>query len=162
MRRAGTPWGTAEDLQVQKACVALADERQILNDHLSELFFQKFDNPLAGIVGAHLLLLSIRGKTQGETAVQLNQLNEVVKNLRELVGAEHPDVEAISLACSDQTLRKTASALSVCEREVSDLRRRVQGVADACAAICETGPGSAAEPSASARNLLPCAALAFS
>src|SRR5206468_1126613 len=108
MRRAGTPWGTAEDLQVQKACVALADERQILNDHLSELFFQKFDNPLAGIVGAHLLLLSIRGKTQGETAVQLNQLNEVVKNLRELVGAEHPDVEAISLACSDQTLRTTA------------------------------------------------------
>ena len=36
--------------------------------------------------------------------------------------------------CSDRTLRETASALSVCEREVSDLRRRVQGVADACAA----------------------------
>lgn len=37
-------------------------------------------------------------------------------------------------ACSEHTLRETAAALSVCEREVSDLRRRVQGVADACAA----------------------------
>ena len=37
-------------------------------------------------------------------------------------------------ACSERTLRDTAAALSVCEREVSDLRRRVQGVADACAA----------------------------
>lgn len=37
-------------------------------------------------------------------------------------------------ACSERTLRETAAALSVCEREVSDLRRRVQGVADACAA----------------------------
>ena len=37
-------------------------------------------------------------------------------------------------ACSDRTLRDTAAALSVCEREVSDLRRRVQGVADSCAA----------------------------
>jgi hypothetical protein len=37
-------------------------------------------------------------------------------------------------ACSESTLRETATALSACEREVSDLRRRVQGVAEACAA----------------------------
>jgi hypothetical protein len=36
--------------------------------------------------------------------------------------------------CAEQELRDTATALSACEREVSDLRRRVQGVADACAA----------------------------
>lgn len=34
----------------------------------------------------------------------------------------------------EQVLGRTAAALSACEREVSDLRRVVQGVADACAA----------------------------
>lgn len=41
-----------------------------------------------------------------------------------------PDLET----CPDRVLEQTATALSACEREVSDLRRLVQGVADACAA----------------------------
>ncbi|MBS2962307.1 aerial mycelium formation protein [Actinocrinis puniceicyclus] len=52
---------------------------------------------------------------------------ELEAKLRELA---LPDLGA----CSDRALRETAAALSVCEREVSELRRRVQGVVDACAA----------------------------
>ena len=37
-------------------------------------------------------------------------------------------------SCPDQTLREAAAALADYEREVSELRRRVQGVADECAA----------------------------
>ena len=57
MRKIGRPWGTWEDVYFEKARVALADERPILNRELTN-YLRKFENPLAGIVGAHLLLLS--------------------------------------------------------------------------------------------------------
>jgi hypothetical protein len=52
---------------------------------------------------------------------------ELEARLRELA---LPDLNA----CTDRVLRETASALSTHEREVSELRRRVQRVVDACAA----------------------------
>ena len=101
MRRIGAPWGTANDLQIEKARVALADERPILNDELSDLLLRKFENPLAGIIGGHLLLIEREQSGRG----RLELLNEVVTTLRKLVGQEHPDVEALSLACPDTKLQ---------------------------------------------------------
>src|ERR1043166_6854936 len=99
MRRMGGPWGTQEDLRLVKAAVALADERPVLNDELFELRTPKFQNPLAGILVGHLLLVTHEDRPPA-------LLNEVVRNLRDLAGSEHPDVEALSLACPDASLRR--------------------------------------------------------
>lgn len=104
MRRIGAPWGTPEDVLLEKARVALIDERPALNDELSALLLGKHDNPLAGIIGGHLLLIE---REQGQSR-QLGLLNEVVENLRRLVGPDHPDVEALSLACPQHSLQRTA------------------------------------------------------
>jgi hypothetical protein len=101
MRRIGGPWGTPEDVQMQKALVALADERPIAEGELMELLLEKFDNPVAAIVGAHLLLIS----AERAGAKPPERLNQVVTRLRALVGNEHPDVEALSLVCPNANLR---------------------------------------------------------
>ena len=101
------------------ARIALADERPILGDRLRQLLTQKFVNPLQGIFGAHLMLLArdregspreIGRSTRAslpsrESRFDAGLYNDVVFNLRELVGGEHPDVEALSLQCSDASLR---------------------------------------------------------
>jgi hypothetical protein len=104
MRRIGASWGGPEDLLIEKARVALADERAILNDDLSNMLFKTSDNPLAGIIGGHLLLIGIE---QGGPQDWLGELNGIVTRLRDLVGGEHPDVEALSLACPNISLRRT-------------------------------------------------------
>ena len=103
MRKAGASWGTADDLQLQKALVALADERPIQNSLSSDLLSGKSFNPLAGIVGGHLLLMSAN-----KAGTELSQLNEIVEKLRAIVGPEHPDVEALSLCCPNPLLRTRA------------------------------------------------------
>jgi hypothetical protein len=103
MRRSGSKWNTPEDLRLEKAKVALADERPILNDDLRDVLLLKFDNPLAGIIGGHLLLIS---REHGGTQ-PLDLLDTAVGNLRGLVGTEHPDVEALSLECQNPALRRT-------------------------------------------------------
>src|SRR6185295_6158738 len=119
-----------EDLLLEKARVALADENPILNAELSNLLLRKFQNPLAGIIGAHLMLLGHKDK---DPAIPLDDLNEVVSNLRTLVGSEHPDVEALSLSCPDANLRrKTAiSAAPLFERSwqlLIEASQRDQGI----------------------------------
>src|SRR5262249_46598899 len=85
MRRTGAAWGTQEDLQLEKARVALADERMILNEELDGLLVKKFENPLAGIIGGHFLLMDQRA-----SGARVALVNEVVTNLRGLVGFDHP------------------------------------------------------------------------
>ncbi|MDR6305798.1 hypothetical protein GGQ85_003523 [Nitrobacter vulgaris] len=103
MRKTGASWGTDDDLQLQKALVTLADERSVQNPLLSDLLPGKSLNPLAGIVDAHLLLMS---ENKGGTG--LSQLNEIVAKLRAMVGTEHPDVEALSLRCPNPSLHTRA------------------------------------------------------
>jgi hypothetical protein len=50
--------------------------------------------------------LLLIGAEHGAAGPGLELLNEVVANLRTLVGTEHPDVEALSLACPDTTLQR--------------------------------------------------------
>lgn len=105
MREQGTQagvWPEPGTELLEKARVALADERPILNDELDNLLLRKFRNPIEGIIGGHLLLL----RNEQDKGTSLADLNVVVNNLRNLVGDLHPDVEALSLRCPDKSLRR--------------------------------------------------------
>lgn len=93
------------DTTIEAARIALADERTILNANLEALLFGKFMNPIAGIVGAHLLIIEA---DKQNNPFRLSLLDEVVPNLRILLGGHHPDVEAISLRCPRTELRANA------------------------------------------------------
>ena len=95
----------AEDKLIETARVALADERRILNSELEALLLEKFQNPMAGIIGGHLLLVEHERDSSRDLAI----LNTVVKNLQRLVGAEHPDVVALALNCPDTKLRRVGT-----------------------------------------------------
>lgn len=115
-------FGERPQTQVEKsieiARIALAAGRPILkgagegNGELERLLLAKFTNPMAGIIGALLLLTEVdESKDEAKRNENIRTLNEVVANLRRVVGDNHPDVEAISLRCSDAKLhnRKTLS-----------------------------------------------------
>jgi hypothetical protein len=104
MHSLGSPATAPSDLMIDQARVALADERLILGRELDELLVLKFDNPIAGILGGHLLLVEQRRRPSHRIAL----LDQVVTNLRGLVGDRHPDVEALSLRCPDARLRTRA------------------------------------------------------
>jgi hypothetical protein len=87
------------------ARVALADERAILDNELEALLLLKFEDPVAGIIGGHLLLI----ENERNPRRDIGLLDEVVKNLRLLVGNEHPDVECLSLRCPDESLRRNTA-----------------------------------------------------
>jgi hypothetical protein len=84
--------------------LALRDRRKISSADAHNLLTEKFENPIAGIIGAHLALL---GEQAFPNAASPNRewLNEVILNLRGLVGPDHPDVEALSLLCPQMALR---------------------------------------------------------
>lgn len=80
------------------ARVALATRRRgeqskpterLLPEELRTLLREKLENPMLGIYGGHLLLL--------EASPDFTLLREVVQNLRALLGAPHPDAEALAL-----------------------------------------------------------------
>jgi hypothetical protein len=67
----------------------LATGRNVVNrESLSELLWGKYENPMMGIYGGHLLLLSHRPNHE--------LIEEVVSNLDKLLGA-HADVESLKL-----------------------------------------------------------------
>lgn len=100
MRRQHQPWRHEQNERLEKALIALADGRSIMNAELNELLLQKFASPIEGIVGAHLLLI----EHARDQTVDLRQLDVVVTNLRGLLGGRHPDVEALALMCTDRNL----------------------------------------------------------
>lgn len=76
---------------VELARLALKNRRNVLSTELMEtLLYGKFDDPMMGIFGGHLILLSPKR--------DLELLGVVVTNLRRLVGTAHPDVEALAYA----------------------------------------------------------------
>lgn len=76
---------------VEAARLGLVNTRQVLPENvIDQILSKKFENPMLGIFGAHLLLL---GKQ-----IKLDLLRIVVDNLRRLLGEnQHPDVEALAL-----------------------------------------------------------------
>lgn len=73
---------------VELARLGLTDRRQVLPHDVTEMLWAKWRNPMLGILGAHLLLLS--------PDPNWGLLSTVVRNLRHMLGP-HPDVEALAL-----------------------------------------------------------------
>jgi hypothetical protein len=103
MHRLGTPFSAADSTRktMEVARVALADERAILKDDVEVMLLRKFEDPLAGIIGGHLLLI----ERERDPKRDIGLLDAVVRNLRSMLQAEHPDVECLSLQCQDKSLR---------------------------------------------------------
>jgi hypothetical protein len=98
---------TREDEVLELARIALVDERHVLNDELENLLFHQFQNPLASIIGAHLLIMETEHGVPN-SGERLRILDAVVPKLRSLVGTDHPDVQAISLCCPSNHLHAFA------------------------------------------------------
>jgi hypothetical protein len=93
--------------------LALADERPILSQEVSNLLSGKFDNPMLGLFGAHLMLLARERDSQRDPRWSQGRplqavenygdysLQDVVDNLRGILGRDHPDVVALSLSLGD-------------------------------------------------------------
>jgi len=76
--------------QIELARMALANERKILRGEVLAMLYSKFDNPMLGILGGHLLLLDSPSAGQ-------DLLKKSVANLRSVLNYPHPDVEALAL-----------------------------------------------------------------
>lgn len=76
--------------QVELARLGLSHQRKVLSSDIVNMLYQKFDNPMLGILAGHLALMS----------QQTGLLWIVVQNLRGLLQAPHPDVEALALAAA--------------------------------------------------------------
>lgn len=78
---------------VELARLGLMNQRPILSNEVEDLLTRKFENPLLGIFGAHLLLEleQTRGRLYEEGLLQ-----HVVHKLRGLLMEPHPDVEALA------------------------------------------------------------------
>jgi hypothetical protein len=92
------------DRMIDAARIALTDGRHILTDEMKQMFLKKCDNPIAGMIGSHLLLMEHDRQTNANPKYSLNLLDIAVANLRRLVGENHPDIEALSLRCLDPDL----------------------------------------------------------
>ena len=128
---------------VEVARSALAEERSVASSTISESLFVKFENPMLGLFGAHLMLLSREAerkaaaeerrsmsKKRPRAPVQFRQeqFDEVVRNLADLLGPDHPDVVALATRTSDPDLPALAP------------------VTDAAIAVAELAPADRGQP----------------
>ena len=75
---------------------ALECERQVLSElAVEEILSGKFGDPMLALYGAHLLLRMTASKESSEKLS--TTLSVIIRNLRKLLGREHPDVEALAL-----------------------------------------------------------------
>ena len=105
--------------QADEARVALADERRVATKDINETLFAKFEYPMLGLFGAHLMLIAQEASRKAEeetsrrtsgvprrrAAVDFDQalFDDVVANLVSLLGREHPDVAALATRASNQS-----------------------------------------------------------
>jgi len=75
--------------QTELARLGLTNQRLVVSEELRAILRDKLENPMLGIFAAHLLLLN--------KEPDLALLQTVVTNLRNLLMAPHPDVEALAL-----------------------------------------------------------------
>ena len=89
--------------QVELARLGLSHQRKVLSSDIVNMLYQKFDNPMLGILAGHLALMS---HVAGDEGVREGPglLRIVVQNLRDLLQPPHPDVEALALAAAMPTL----------------------------------------------------------
>ncbi len=93
--------------------LGLSNRRLVLsNTQRHELLHGKFQDPMLGIYGAHLLLLRPDDQLQ-------DSLREIVRNLRALLTTPHPDVESIALKIKDTPSNYVFSAPPMLSRSWS-------------------------------------------
>lgn len=102
MRRMEQGGGTdvAEDRLAETVRLALADERRVLNPELERKLTQAFDNPVLGLMGAHLMLL----EQACDRYRDMSSFRLIVRQLAPLLGSSHPDWVALALQCPDMTV----------------------------------------------------------
>ncbi len=86
------PSGKGERVAVL-ARYALVQRRPIAEAVYKELFDLKFDDPILGLLAAHLLLRDEPGRR--------DLLDEVLAKLRSILGPDHPDVLALNLRAAN-------------------------------------------------------------
>jgi hypothetical protein len=102
MRRLGAPaTAVAQERLVAAFSAALADRRPVLRLALEQSLAGAVTDPLLGILTGHLLLL----EQESDPARDIPALDPLVRRLQDLVGMEHPDVQALGLRCADAALR---------------------------------------------------------
>jgi hypothetical protein len=89
MARDGFAKNSIATRHAELARLGLIGRRRVVPREVREILRDKYDNPMLGIFGAHLLLM--------EPNPDRDLLGIVVSNLRGMIGP-HPDVEAIALA----------------------------------------------------------------
>jgi hypothetical protein len=104
----GGPAAANQDAVIEAARIALAQGRNLFEGgrgvRARRLLLAEYLDPVAGIIGAHLLIRA--GGAAGGPAAG-TALDAVVRRLRGFVGWNHPDVEALSLRCADPGLHTT-------------------------------------------------------
>jgi hypothetical protein len=96
---------------VEEARTALAGERRVAAEFLNEALPEKFENPMLGLFGAHLMLIARDAERSAMESAsnapdddrphapvkfEQSRFDTVVSALRELLGEGHPDVAALS------------------------------------------------------------------
>lgn len=111
MHRSGTTAVPERDEVIEAARLALVQGGDVFGggrgSDLRRALLEEYDEPIAALIGCHLLLRAMAGPTGTQTdrgAV----FDRAVERLRSLLGSgrdEHPDVHALSLQCTTERLR---------------------------------------------------------
>jgi hypothetical protein len=108
MRATHKPRRPERDAVIEAARIALAQGRNLFAEgrgaDLQDLLLRKCDDPIGGIIGCHLLLVAMDANGVVDPA-RAELFDTAVRNLRRLVGPDHPDVAALSLRAGDPELR---------------------------------------------------------
>jgi hypothetical protein len=110
MRSSGSVPSAQKDAVIEAARLAMAQSRNLLGEgrgrEVRDLLLFKCDDPIAELIGAHLVLLSMEVDGWRDPA-QSELFDTVVRNLQGALGEMHPDVAALSLRCTSEALRTT-------------------------------------------------------
>ncbi|MGX1159798.1 caspase domain-containing protein [Arthrobacter sp. SLBN-100] len=97
-----------QDAVIEAARIAFTQGRNLLGGargtKLQKLLLEEFDDPIAGIIGGHLLLMAMDTATEPDPALE-EVFAAAVARLRGLVRSWHPDVEALALRSADPAAR---------------------------------------------------------
>jgi len=89
MRPGGAPPNEEFERLTETALYALANGRRVMSDRMNALLKDKFENPMFGLIGAHLVLRDVGAKA--------DVLPVVLQNTGYLIGEDDPDLKALRL-----------------------------------------------------------------